>query len=102
MSKIYCIVVVLEFTFPRQGVVPSTWFLGYPILVVADIPTHSPPTDSILGVYARVHQWLHSVVVKRIWFEHVDDIEAVSSTSSSVLQPEVEPLRVALRQIIRR
>ena len=95
MSKEHCVVVMVELDAEGQGVVVASYLLLDRVLVVADVLSCSLPSSSIdLGVFLRVDQGLHPMVIKTIWLQQVDDVESIRPPSPCILQPKVEPLAV--------
>ena len=85
MSEVDCIIVMLELSTKGQCVVMTSSLPFHRILVVADVTTCSNPTLSVgLGINLGVHQRSHAMVVKRIWLEQIDDVEAVSTPGTSI------------------
>ncbi len=56
-----------------------------------------PPPPFQLQGQGGVTQWHQPVVVQRVAFHHVDDIELITRASNSIIYPEEEPLCVPVR-----
>ena len=92
--------VVIELACPGQSIVSTGALLRDAVLVVADVAADPVPSLSRLRIFARVHQRLHSMVVKTVRLEKVDNVEAVEAAGPRVPQAEVIPLAVALGQVV--
>jgi hypothetical protein len=59
--------------------------LFHAVLVVANILAGTRPSlAELTGIDVAVHQRPHPVVIQRIWFEEINDVETVGATCHSV------------------
>ncbi len=85
-----------------ERVVMSRRFSFHWVLIIADISTGSNPAFAIsFGFYLAVHERAHSMVVKRVGLEQVDDVEAVGAACARVWQSEIVPLCEPPRIVVR-
>lgn len=62
-------------------------------LKVSDLLSSSKPSVSRdLSILLRVDEWLHALVVRRVRFVEIDDVEGVVNVFARVLDLKVEPL----------
>lgn len=62
-------------------------------LLAAPVPAH----PFVLLEFVREAQYLHSVVVERVWFGEIDNIEFDFFASLCIIEPEEVPLGVPIR-----
>jgi hypothetical protein len=98
VSEKYSVVFVLEFYAESECVIVSLGFTLHRILVIANVLPVAVPT--LLGFDLRIHQRLHSMIVERIWFEQIDNVEPVKPSWTGILDPEIIPLRVSSGAVI--
>lgn len=102
VRQINCILVVLKRALPGQCVVIPSIFTLHRILIIADIVADSdPPTSSFLSWCIRIHQGSHSMVIKWVRLDQVNNIESIVLTSLGVTDTEVVPLSIPSRVIVR-
>ena len=102
MCEVNSILIVLKGALPRECVVVSCVFTLHGVLVVANVRARSDPASPcFLSSCLRVHQGAHSVVIKGIWLNQVDDVESVVLSSLGIGNAEVVPLGVPPGVIIR-
>lgn len=51
-----------------------------------------PSNVSLLGLFFTVNEWLHTMIVKTVRFDEIDDVEFVNLILASVAYPEEKPL----------
>jgi hypothetical protein len=81
-----CVVMKITLSLDRVLKVAYIVTIAHPALLVA------------LCLDLGVHQWLHAMVIQRVWLHQIYNVELVGLTSSSVAQTEVEPLGLTLRK----
>ena len=70
-------------------------------LIVSDVGAVALPAyTTFFRLFDAVNEWLHALIVVRVWFHEVDDVEAVLPVFSSVLNAEEIPLRVAVCTVV--
>ncbi len=70
-------------------------------MIITNILAVSVPAFSkFLGLYFGIHKWLHSMVVETVRFKQVDNVEAVSTAWSCILNSEIVPLCVATSPVV--
>ena len=70
-------------------------------LIVGDIEAISLPAYPVLlRLLDRVNQRLHPLIVVRVWFHKVDDVEAIDFVLYSIFDTEEIPLSEAIRAIV--
>ena len=70
-------------------------------LIVCDVETVTLPADSALfSLFATVDKRFHTLVVIRICFHQVNDVEAVNFILNSVLNSKEVPLRKAVGTVV--
>jgi hypothetical protein len=85
MCKVNCVVVICKLDTKRQRKVMTLGFLFHAVLVVANVLACTRPSlAELTGIDVAVHQRPHPVVIQRIWFEEVNDVETVGATCHSV------------------
>lgn len=93
---------MLELALPSECVVIALVFTFHGVLIVADVVAASDPASaSFLSLGVGVHQRSHAVVVKRIWFDEIDDVESVVFAGFGVRYSKVIPLGVTSSIVIR-
>ena len=101
MSNIYRIVFINEINFETQSI--SRLFVAWYFLhffgrleVLYVMSVSIPAISSCLDVLFRIYQRFHTLIIGRVWFEQIDDIESVFNVFSVVLNAEIVPLRHSL------
>lgn len=70
-------------------------------LIVRDVGAVALPAyTTFFCLFDAVNEWLHTLIVVRVWLHEIDDVEAVLSVFSSVLNTEEIPLRVAVCAVV--
>ena len=70
-------------------------------LIVSDVDAIALPAyTTFFCFFDAINEWLHALIVVGVWLHKIDDVEAVLSVFSSVLNTEVVPLRVAVCTIV--
>ena len=101
MGEVHLVIVVLKLMGPGQRVVGAAESVALSLKVVqmvTDIGAHSVPRE-LLGAVARVlreRKDAHALVVERVGFGEVEDVEFDGVTAACVAYSEEEPLRVAV------
>ena len=96
MSYIDLIKVISKSEVKRQAIIVACAFfvlLLLVVLVIAHIISVSMPSvPNFFGLFSRVHKRQHSIVVKRVWFLKILDMESIGPILSSILNSEIKPL----------
>jgi hypothetical protein len=72
------------------------------VLIVLYLISFSLPASVVdVSIQLRVHEWLHPDSIKALWFQQVDNSEAVSDIFSGVLNSKIKPLSVFIRIEVR-
>ena len=70
-------------------------------LIVSDVDAIALPAyTTFFCLFDTINERLHALIVVGVWLHKIDDVEAVLSVFSSVLNTEVVPLRVAVCTIV--
>lgn len=105
MSYIDLIKVISKSKVKRQAIVVARTFfvlLLLVVLVIAHIISVSMPSvPNFFGLFSRVHERQHSIVVKRVWFLKILDMESIGPILSSILNSEIKPLSIGVCIIVR-
>jgi hypothetical protein len=76
---------MFELTLPSECIVVALVLSFHRVLIVANIVTTSDPASScLLGLSIRIHERSHSMIVKRIRFNEINDIEPIVLTSFGI------------------
>jgi hypothetical protein len=102
VGEVDIIRVVGECGLEGKSMVEATSFFLHAVLVVADVLTVSLPADTalIFDLLPRIKKRPHSLVVRTLWLNQVDDIELVCYVFACISHFEVKPLGVIARPII--
>ena len=102
MRKVHNVRVMLKSYRPCQSVVIASIFASHGVLIVADVATTSYPAFACaFGLSFGIDEWAHSVIVQTVGLHQVDDIETILLTRPCVCNPEIVPLSVASRIVVR-
>ena len=103
MGEVDGVAVMVELDAEGERVVMAAGLLLLDgILVVAHVFSHSLPAPSREhGLFVRIHQRLHSVVVQAVRLQKIYNIKSIGPASSRVLQSEIEPLVVYFGVVVR-
>lgn len=86
MSKIHCVLFMLELTLPGKGVVVPLVLATHAVLVVADVVASADPASAcFLCLCLGVDERPHAMIVERIRLNEVDDVEPVVLACFGVL-----------------
>lgn len=89
MCKVSCIVLLLKLIAKTQSIViffPRRFDVSFP---VCDVFTTSAPG---MVIAFATEKYLHTVLVRRIAFEEIQDVKGDSSLEAVVMNSEEEPL----------
>jgi len=93
---------MLKRTLPSQRIVVSCILSLHRVLVVTNVRAcTNPSSTSFLGSRIWVHQRPHSMVIKRVRFDQINDIEPIVFASFCIRHTEVIPLSVTPGVVIR-
>jgi hypothetical protein len=102
VSKVHCVIIVLHVDSECEGVVVSRRLALHRVLIIADISAGSDPAFAICFSFNfTVHERSHPMVIKGVWFEQIDYIEAICAPSTSIRQSKVIPLSESSGIVIR-
>jgi hypothetical protein len=102
MRKEHFIIIMFKFELEGKGVVETASLLFHTVLVVADVLTVSLPAKArfTFRLFLRIDERSHSLIVRTLWLNEVDDVELVSYSFSIVADLEVVPLSIVVSTIV--
>ena len=85
MSKVDCVVVMLELHSEGESIVVTSCLTFHTVLIVTNVVSSPDPTLSVsLCLNLTIHQRSHPVIIETIWLEQVDNVESISAPSTCV------------------
>ena len=101
MSQIDSIMFKRELHWKHQRIVITTWFPLHIVLIITNVITIPIPTHSFLfSQFHGIHQWLHPLIIKRIWLHHVYYIKSIFLVILCVPHWKVVPLSIPIGEIV--
>jgi len=96
MSHVDITIIMFELNGECQGVIKTATFLFQRILEVTDILAISIPSIALsivaIGFFFWIKQRFHSLVVRALWFDQINDVEFISRKFFDILNLEIKPL----------
>lgn len=96
MSQVYFTVIMFELNGECQCIIKTATFLLQRVLEVTDILDISVPSIAwsiiCFSLFLWIKQRFHSLIVRTLWFNQIDDVKLVSGKLFYILNLEIKPL----------